>query len=87
MSQSSIPRTLKRFVRVRERSERFEQLAAVHESFTYVPALNSPLDDDAWNGFVGFVQDAANAYLNGRFSEHKAYLCGPSPMIDHHLGA
>lgn len=62
--------------------ERFEQLAAAHERFTYVPALNAPLDDDAWDGFVGFVHDAAIAHFKGRFSEHKAYLCGPPPMID-----
>src|SRR5690554_4410317 len=62
--------------------ERFGRLAAEHERFTYVPALNASLDDDAWDGFVGFVHDAAIAHFKGRFSEHKAYLCGPPPMID-----
>lgn len=67
--------------------ERFEELAAEHERFTYVPALNAPLDNDDWDGFVGFVHDAAIDHFNGRFSEHKAYLCGPPPMIESAIGA
>lgn len=67
--------------------ERFEALAAEHERFTYVPALNAPLDDDAWDGFVGFVHDAAIAHFDGRFSGHKAYLCGPPIMIDAAINA
>lgn len=35
------------------------------------------------NGRVrGYVHDAARQYFDGRFNGHKAYLCGPPPMID-----
>jgi len=62
--------------------ERFEQLAAQHDNFDYVAALNDPLPDDHWAGFTGFVHEAAVDHFNGRFEGLKAYLCGPPPMID-----
>lgn len=62
--------------------EIFEKLAKEHKNFTYVPALNEPTVDDNWDGFVGFVHQAAQAYFDNKFSGHKAYLCGPPPMID-----
>ncbi|WP_079204043.1 NADH:ubiquinone reductase (Na(+)-transporting) subunit F [Pseudomonas sp. CC6-YY-74] len=62
--------------------ELFEDLAREHRSFTYVPALSQASDDPTWQGFKGFVHDAAKAHFDGRFSGHKAYLCGPPPMID-----
>jgi len=62
--------------------ELFEKLAAEHANFTYVPALSQAAEDASWSGFRGFVHDAAKQHFNGRFSGHKAYLCGPPPMID-----
>ena len=62
--------------------ELFEGLARKHDNFTYVPALSQAGDDPSWQGFKGFVHDAAKAHFDGRFSGHKAYLCGPPPMID-----
>ena len=62
--------------------ELFEGLAREHGNFTYVPALSQANDDPSWQGFKGFVHDAARAHFDGRFSGHKAYLCGPPPMID-----
>lgn len=62
--------------------EIFERLAAEHENFTYIPALDAPLDEDNWDGFTGYVHEAAIEHFGGQFSEHKAYLCGPPPMID-----
>jgi len=62
--------------------ELFEGLAREHGNFTYVPALSQATDDPDWQGFKGFVHDAAKAHFDGRFSGHKAYLCGPPPMID-----
>src|SRR3990167_6832155 len=62
--------------------ELFEGLAREHGNFTYVPALSQANDDPYWQGFKGFVHDAAKAHFDGRFSGHKAYLCGPPPMID-----
>jgi phenol/toluene 2-monooxygenase (NADH) P5/A5 len=62
--------------------ELFEGLAREYANFTYVPALSQANDDPSWRGFKGFVHDAAKAHFDGRFSGHKAYLCGPPPMID-----
>lgn len=60
----------------------FTELAERHDNFTYLPALSEPTEDDNWDGAVGFVNDVANEHFDGRFSGHKAYLCGPPPMID-----
>lgn len=62
--------------------ELFEALDREHDNFHYIPALNEPQADDDWSGFTGFVHEAAAQYFDNRFSEHKAYLCGPPPMID-----
>ena len=62
--------------------ELFEALETKHANFHYVPALSQANDDPSWQGFKGFVHDAAKARFDGRFSGHKAYLCGPPPMID-----
>lgn len=62
--------------------ELFEQLAQQHNNFHYIPALNAPEAEDDWQGFTGFVHDAVKAHFDGRFEGHKAYLCGPPPMID-----
>jgi phenol/toluene 2-monooxygenase (NADH) P5/A5 len=63
-------------------SAMFEALASEHDNFHYIPALNEPLDEDQWQGFAGFVHEAAMDHFQSRFSGHKAYLCGPPPMID-----
>ncbi len=65
----------------------FEQLDKVFDNFTYVPALNAPEEGDDWQGFTGFVHEAALAHFNGRFSGNKAYLCGPPLMIDAAINA
>ncbi|MFC1578773.1 NADH:ubiquinone reductase (Na(+)-transporting) subunit F [Pseudomonadota bacterium] len=62
--------------------ELFESLAQEHANFTYVPALDAPLEEDNWTGFSGYVHEAAIAHFDGQFGGHKAYLCGPPPMID-----
>jgi phenol hydroxylase P5 protein len=62
--------------------EMFEALDREHDNFHYIPALNEPLDEDQWQGFKGFVHEAAIDRFDNRFSGHKAYLCGPPPMID-----
>lgn len=60
----------------------FERLAVEHDNFEYVPALDAPLDDDDWQGFTGYVHEAAIKHFDGQFGGRKAYLCGPPPMID-----
>ena len=81
------PRRITLFYGQRHRAELyyhelFEQLAREHANFEYVPALSEPRADDDWAGATGFVHEVANAHFGGRFSGHKAYLCGPPPMID-----
>ncbi|KAB2968467.1 phenol 2-monooxygenase domain-containing protein [Zoogloea sp.] len=62
--------------------DEFLALAAQHPNFRYVPALsNEPAGSD-WNGFRGFVHEAAKAAFDNDFRGHKAYLCGPPLMIE-----
>ena len=62
--------------------DEFLALAAQHDNFTYVPSLSDEAPDSEWDGFRGFVHDAAKAHFDNDFREHKAYLCGPPKMID-----
>lgn len=62
--------------------ELFEALAAKHANFIYLPALSEEPEDSDWQGLRGFVHEAAKARFDGKFSGHKAYMCGPPPMID-----
>ncbi|MCW0182658.1 MAG: 2Fe-2S iron-sulfur cluster binding domain-containing protein [Zavarzinia sp.] len=60
----------------------FKVLAEKHDNFTYVPVLSDPQPADGWTGETGFVHEAAVRLFDGAFRGHKAYLCGPPPMID-----
>jgi len=60
----------------------FRTLAEEHDNFTYVPALSEPDPGDAWDGETGFIHEVAERHFGGRFAGHKAYLCGPPPMIE-----
>jgi phenol/toluene 2-monooxygenase (NADH) P5/A5 len=60
--------------------DQFRALAAAHSNFTYVPALSD--DANGWSGAKGFVHEAAKAHFKQDFAGHKAYLCGPPPMIE-----
>jgi phenol hydroxylase P5 protein len=60
----------------------FEQLAAQHGNFTYVPVLSNEPTDSSWTGQRGFVHEAAKEHFDNDFRGHKAYLCGPPVMID-----
>lgn len=60
--------------------EDFRALAAEHPNFRYVPALSE--DATGFDGFAGYVHEAARAAFDGRFAGHKAYLCGPPPMVE-----
>ena len=61
--------------------ELFSTLAREHDNFTYAVALSDPSDED-WAGPRGLVHELAEQHFSGRFAGHKAYLCGPPPMID-----
>lgn len=62
--------------------EEFRTLAARYPHFTYVPAISDREADTGWQGACGFVHEVAKDHFNGNFSGHKAYLCGPPPMIE-----
>lgn len=62
--------------------ELFEQLAAEHSNFTYLPVLSAEPDDSGWQGLRGFVHEAAKTHFGGKFAGHKAYMCGPPAMVD-----
>ncbi len=81
------PRTITLVYGARNRAElyyhdQFADLASRHTNFRYVPALNEPTEACAWDGFKGFVHEAAKATFNNDFRGHKAYLCGPPVMIE-----
>ena len=60
----------------------FDELAREHDNFSYFAALSDDHDDDSWTGAHGFVHELAEQVFAGKFAGHKAYLCGPPPMID-----
>lgn len=62
--------------------EKFEDLTKEYPNFRYIPALNAPKPEDQWTGFTGYVHEAVANYFENKCSGHKAYLCGPPPMID-----
>ena len=64
----------------------FLALASQHPNFTYVPVLSNEPEGSDWTGARGFVHDAAKAHFNGNFAGHKAYLCGPPPMVEACIG-
>jgi phenol hydroxylase P5 protein len=62
--------------------DEFVELAARHAHFTYLPALSATQDGDGWSAGKGYVNEVAKAHFDNDFRGHKAYLCGPPPMID-----
>ena len=60
----------------------FLDLVVKHTNFTYVPTLSQPDEGDNWLGETGYVHDAATKHFGGDFRNHKAYMCGPTGMID-----
>ncbi|MBS0356276.1 MAG: 2Fe-2S iron-sulfur cluster binding domain-containing protein [Proteobacteria bacterium] len=60
----------------------FLALAEKYSNFRYVPALSNEPEGSGWNGFRGFVHEAAKAAFDNDFRGNKAYLCGPPLMIE-----
>ena len=65
----------------------FRALAQQHPHFTYVAAVSDAVEGDDWNGARSMVHEAAKAQFPGGFAGHKAYLCGPPPMVEACIGA
>ncbi|PCJ47003.1 MAG: phenol hydroxylase [Gammaproteobacteria bacterium] len=63
-------------------SEMFKELAKEHKNFTYIPVVSDEPEGSDWQGARGYVHEAAAEYFGGNFAGHKAYMCGPPPMID-----
>ncbi|MGN6259583.1 MAG: NADH:ubiquinone reductase (Na(+)-transporting) subunit F [Ralstonia sp.] len=85
----TLPITLVNGQRSREElygHEEFVALANRHPNFHYVPVLSNEAEGSAWDGARGFAHDAAKVHFNGQFSGHKAYLCGPPPMVEAAIG-
>jgi len=64
----------------------FRALAERHPNFRYVAALSGAAGDGTWSGAHGFVHEAAGTHFGASFAGHKAYLCGPPPMVEACIG-
>lgn len=62
--------------------DEFTALAAQHSNFKYVPCLSDETAGSGWSGARGFVHEVAKSLFPNSFAGHKAYLCGPPPMIE-----
>ena len=62
----------------------FQNLATIHRNFSFNLALSSPLPEDNWPGYLGFIHEVVlekylNEHANPKAIEY--YLCGPPMMI------
>jgi len=55
--------------------ELFEELAAKHPNFRYIPVLSDLPADDAWGGARGLVHETLKNTFDNDFRGHKAYVC------------
>jgi Na+-transporting NADH:ubiquinone oxidoreductase subunit F len=65
-------------------SEVFETLQREHDNFSWHPALSEPESNDAWDGYNGYIHQAAfDHYLLRHASPERCeyYLCGPPLMV------
>jgi Na(+)-translocating NADH:ubiquinone oxidoreductase F subunit len=62
----------------------FQDLARMHRNFAFSLALSSPLPEDNWTGYLGFIHEVVlQEYLLGHANPRAVeyYLCGPPMMI------
>jgi len=62
----------------------FEGLSGKHANFAFHEALSSPLPEDDWAGFTGFIHDVVHDQHLKNHPNPEAveyYLCGPPMMI------
>lgn len=63
----------------------FQNLEQKYRNFAFNLALSSPLPEDAWTGYLGFIHEVVlQQYLCRHESPCSAeyYLCGPPMMIE-----
>jgi Na+-transporting NADH:ubiquinone oxidoreductase subunit F len=65
--------------------DHFDSIQADNDNFEWHLALSEPLEEDNWNGYVGFIHQVL---LDEYLQEHEApedceyYICGPPMMND-----
>jgi Na(+)-translocating NADH:ubiquinone oxidoreductase F subunit len=62
----------------------FRELACAHRNFNFHVALSSPLPEDHWTGYVGFIHEMVFENHLRRHPKPEAaeyYLCGPPLMV------
>ncbi|MFZ0302178.1 MAG: NADH:ubiquinone reductase (Na(+)-transporting) subunit F [Terracidiphilus sp.] len=62
----------------------FQDLAGRLPNFSFHVALSSPLPEDSWTGFTGFIHDVVHGQYLASHGNPRAiefYLCGPPMMI------
>ncbi|MEX1377200.1 MAG: 2Fe-2S iron-sulfur cluster binding domain-containing protein [Eubacteriales bacterium] len=60
--------------------EYFQDLAARHKNFNFIPALSKPAPEDNWDGEVGLVTDVFKNSIKDA-TGMEGYLCGSPGMI------
>lgn len=63
-------------------SDLFTELAERCPNFEFLAGLSEPEEGDTWDGPRCFVHELAEQRFDRQFGGHKAYLCGPPPMVD-----
>ena len=65
--------------------DEFKALENKFPNFSYTVGLSEPLEEDKWNGSVGFIHQVLYDNLlkdHDDPTEIEYYMCGPPPMID-----
>ena len=57
------------------------QWIATNPNLVFIPVLSEPMDEDHWNGKIGFVHQAV-AKQFADLSEFDIYMSGPPPMVN-----
>jgi phenol hydroxylase P5 protein len=66
--------------------DEFLALTKQYSNFNYIPALSAEPETSTWQGFRGYVHDAAISHFNNDFRGNKAYICGPPLMVESCIG-
>ncbi len=86
MAEKKSTRNAKYFFGARSKRDLFllDEMKAIEKempSFTFIPALSEPAEEDNWDGEVGLITDVVRR-LSDNAAEAEAYLCGSPGMID-----
>ena len=59
----------------------FNDLAARHDNFRFVPVLSAPKPEDSWDGETGLITETVDRQVPDA-TDREAYLCGSPGMIN-----